>query len=223
MTGGRTFKRKLGARGEGVAEWVVTFADLMTLLFCFFVLLTTLSTQPKRCDGIQNYLSMNRDQFKNYELRSSKLQCILSLPSDYLFSSGSDVIQRRALNALAPLFRKIRELDEHKRDLIIVQGHTDNVPIKTKRFPSNWELSSARSTNMATYLVNTMKYPKENVSVSAFADSKPKIPYINAVGAPKRGNELQRARRTNRRVEIILANQPKTRKDTSLLFDGRQD
>ncbi len=207
--------------GGGVPEWIVTFADLMTLLFCFFVLLTTLSTQPKNCSGIENYLSSNRTKFKNFELRSSKLQCILSLPSDYLFTSGSDAVQRGALNSLAPLFRAIRQMDEHANDLLVVEGHTDDVPIKTKKFPSNWELSSARATNIATYLVNQVGYPGTTVSVSAYADSRPKERYEDIYGARKTGAELRAARKTNRRVEIILANQPKAREETQMLFDGR--
>ncbi|MBU3914780.1 OmpA family protein [bacterium] len=207
--------------GTSVPEWVITFADLMSLLFCFFVLLTTLSTQPKNCTGIQNYLTQNRRDFKNYELRSTKLKCILSLPSDYLFSSGSDVVQRKGLNSLAPMFSAIKKMDEHKNDLIIVEGHTDDVPIKTKKFPSNWELSSARATNIATFLVNTIDFPNDRVSVSAYADSRPKDPYTDTFGSKKRNDALQEARKTNRRVEIILANQPKSRDETTMLFDGR--
>ncbi len=207
--------------GGGIPEWVVTFADLMTLMFCFFVFMTTLSTQPKNCSGIQDYLTLNRRSFKNYELRSTKLQCIISLPSDYLFRSGSDVVQRRGLNSLAPMFRAIKKMNEHKKDLIIVEGHTDDVPIKTKKFPSNWELSSARATNIATFLVNKMKYSSTKVSIGAYADSRPKIPYLDRNGRKKRARDLRKARKTNRRVEIILANQPKSRNETTMLFDGK--
>ncbi len=207
--------------GGGVPQWIVTFADLMTLLFCFFVLLTTLSTQPKSCTGIMEYLESNSDRFKNFELRSSKLQCVLSLPSDYLFKSGSDVVQAGALRSLAPMFRAIKEMEEHKKDLLIVEGHTDDVPIKTKKFPSNWELSSARATNIATYLVNQLNYPHSMVSVSAYADSRPKERYVDDYGKRKRGAELRETRKTNRRVEIILEKQPKSREETKVLFDGR--
>ena len=206
--------------GGGIPEWVVTFADLMTLLFCFFVLLTTLSTQPKNCGELKDYLDSNRNRFKSYELRSSKLECILSLPSDYLFRSGSDIIQPRALEGLIPLFAKIRNLKEHAKDMVIVEGHTDNVPIRTRRFPSNWELSSSRSTNMATFLVKKMKYPGDMVSVRAFADNQPKVNYLDDYGRPLVGRDLSDVRRINRRVEIILIKQPTSRKLTNLLFDG---
>ncbi|MCP4749583.1 MAG: OmpA family protein [Proteobacteria bacterium] len=206
--------------GGGVPEWIVTFADLMTLLFCFFVLLTTLSTQPKNCGGIQKYLNDNRKRFKHYELRSTKLQCILSLPSDFLFVSGGDAIKPRALNAMAPMFKAIKSMDEHKNDLITVEGHTDNVPIRTRRFPSNWELSSARATNMAAFLVNRIRFPGERLSVGAYADGRPKVEYVDHYGKRKTGKALREARKANRRVEIILSNQPKAREDTTMLFDG---
>ena len=147
---------------------------------------------------------------------------MLSLPSDYLFRSGSDIVQKRALTALEPLFRSIRKMDEHKNDLIIVEGHTDDIPIRTRKFPSNWELSSARATNIATFLVNRLKYPSTMVSASSYADSRPKESYIDDYGRKKRGAELRKVRQANRRVEIILANQPKSRNETKLLFDGRE-
>ncbi len=206
---------------DGVPAWIVTFADLMTLLFCFFVLLTTLSTQPKNCNGIRNYLEQRKEAFKNYELRSGKLQCVLSLPSDYLFRSGGDAIQRRALVALFPLFKAIKTMSEHRDDLIIVAGHTDNVPIKTRRFPSNWELSSARATNIARFLVDRVKYSSSSVSVNAYGDGNPKIAYKDEYGKAKTGTKLKEARTINRRVEIILANQQVKQSSQTLLFDGK--
>ena len=216
--------RKSGPRPrrvDDVPSWIVTFADLMTLLFCFFVILTTLSTQPKNCDGIEKYLSFNREKFKNYELRSTKLECILSLPSDFLFLSGEDTIHGKALEALEPLFRSIKGMEEHKRDLLVVEGHTDDVPIKTTKFASNWELSSARATNIATFLIGQIEYPSDMISISAYADSRPKMEYVDYYGKELTGAALKNVRQVNRRVEIILARQPESRKKTSLIFDGR--
>ncbi|HUJ76910.1 MAG TPA: flagellar motor protein MotB, partial [bacterium] len=120
--------------------WFISMADLMSLLFAFFVLLTSASAAPKDCNGLAKYLDDHRAQYKNFELQSSKLQCVIILPSDFLFQSGEDKLQAAALVPLRPLFQEIVQLPEHKNDLVIVEGHTDNVPIATKRFPSNWEL-----------------------------------------------------------------------------------
>ena len=74
----------MSRRGSSEGGWVTTFADLMTLLFCFFVLINALSTQPKNCSDLDKFLNDNKEQFKKFELRSTKLSCIVSLPQDFL-------------------------------------------------------------------------------------------------------------------------------------------
>ena len=101
-----------GAEKSDSGDWIITFADLMTLLFCFFVLLTTLSTAPKNCAGLVDYFEQNRAFFKNFELRNSKLECVITLPSDFLFRSGEDRLQPAALRRLGPLFRTIDQLND---------------------------------------------------------------------------------------------------------------
>ena len=208
---------KGATESSGSDEWVVTFADLMTLLFCFFVLLTYLSTAPKNCNGLADYFERNRRAYKNFELRNSKLECIISLPSDFLFRSGEDKLQSRAFTRLRPLFQTIKKLDEHKKDLIIVEGHTDNVPIRTRRFPSNWELSSARATNVSSF-VRGQGLPSRRLSVRAYAEQKPRVPYVDERGRKLTGRKLLAARRTNRRVDIILQDPPTKIEELSLLF-----
>ncbi|MGK0290691.1 MAG: flagellar motor protein MotB [bacterium] len=208
-------------RQQKDGDWLLTFADLFTLLFCFFVLLTTLSTQPKDCQSLKEYLDSNRKQYKNYELRSTKLECIISLPSDFLFRSGSAEIQRRALSTIGSLFRTIKRMPEHENDLVIVEGHTDDIPIRTKRFPSNWELSSARATELSTFLINQMKYKGDSVSIRAFAAFKSKASYFDDTGKRLKGTKLKKVRQRNRRVEIILVNKPKSLATSKLLFDGK--
>lgn len=198
-------------------DWVVTFADLMALLFAFFVLLTFISTAPKNCAGLAEFLEKNRRAYRNFELRNSKLECVITLPADFLFRSGEDVMQPRALRRLAPLFRHIKDLEEHSEDLIIVEGHTDNLPIRTRKFPSNWELSSARATNVTAFL-RRLGIPQERLSIQAYADQRPRVSYRDNVGKSLRGGALRNARRSNRRVEIILKDRPKEIQEYGLLF-----
>ena len=204
--------------GSSEGGWVTTFADLMTLLFCFFVLINALSTQPKNCSDLDKFLNDNKEQFKKYELRSTKLSCIVSLPQDFLFRSGDAILKKGAFKALSPLFKKILEIPEHKSDLMTVEGHTDNVPMRSKKFPSNWELSSARATAIATMLINSLKYPEESISIVGFADTRPKVSYTDQSGSLLKGSELKNARRTNRRVEIVLTTPPKSLEESTLLF-----
>lgn len=202
---------------SGDGAWIVTFADLMTLLFCFFVLLTTLSTAPKNCNSLAQYFEENKRFYRNFELRNSKLECVITLPSDFLFKSGQDKLQQKAMRKLRPLFRKIKTLEEHKKDLIIVEGHTDNLPIRTQQFPSNWELSSSRANNVGRFVVS-MGLPEKQLSVRAFADKRPRVPYLDGSGRKVRGRALSRARLKNRRVEILLVNPPTKLEEYGVLF-----
>jgi flagellar motor protein MotB len=209
------------AYGEGAQEtpelWFISLADLFSLLFSFFVLLTSVSAAPKNCNGLALYFEQHRQQYTNFELRGTKSECIITLPSDYLFQSGEDQLQAASLTRLRQLFEEVRTLKEHETDFIVVEGHTDEVPIHTKKFPSNWELSSARATNVANFM-RQVGLKADKVSVRAFADNRPRIPYIDDFGKALAGNTLQEARRRNRRVEIVLANAPSRLETYALLF-----
>ncbi len=100
---------------------------------------------------------------------------------------------------------------------MIVEGHTDNVPIRTRRFPSNWELSSARATNVSAFL-RREGIPEHRLSVRAYADQRPRVPYQDDNGRPLRGRALQVARKKNRRVELILVNPPTEIEEFGVLF-----
>jgi len=210
------------SRASSEGGWITTFADLMTLLFCFFVLLTTLSTQPKKCSEIEQFLKNNKKRYEKYELRSTKLSCIISLPQDYLFSSGEAVLKRGAFKELSPLFLKILEIPEHRKDLLTVEGHTDNVPMRSKKFPSNWELSATRATSIASMLINRLKYPEKSISVNGYADTRPKASYTDSIGSPIKGSALKKARKINRRVEIVITTPPKSMEESTLLFGEKK-
>ena len=72
-----------------------------------------------------------------------------------------------------------------------IEGHTDNAPIRTERFPSNWELSASRAAEVARKLVSA-GFPPVQLSIEAFAQYRPKVP-----------NDSRQGRATNRRIEIV--------------------
>jgi chemotaxis protein MotB len=88
---------------------------------------------------------------------------------------------------------KIRQLLADTRGTVSVSGHTDNSPIKTERFRSNWDLSSARAVSVAHELMLGGVVAAERVSVSGHADTK-----------PLDESDSDAARGRNRRVEIIV-------------------
>jgi chemotaxis protein MotB len=114
---------------------------------------------------------------------------VIHLPEFLFFETGKAEIRPQAeplLNRLAELLRKIP-------NPVVVEGHTDNVPIHTAQFPSNWELSVHRATNLVRYLIE-----KEHLDPSRFA----------AAGygeyAPLASNDDEAGRRLNRRVDIVI-------------------
>jgi len=76
---------------------------------------------------------------------------------------------------------------------IQVEGHTDNIPIRTLRFPSNWELSAIRATNVVKFFIERCQLPPERFSAMGFAEYRPLLPNTSPLNQSK-----------NRRVEIII-------------------
>jgi len=76
---------------------------------------------------------------------------------------------------------------------IRVEGHTDNIPINSSLFPSNWHLSVARALNTAYYLINNEGVPPDRVSIVGNAEFK-----------PIESNETAYGRALNRRVDIVI-------------------
>lgn len=112
--------------------------------------------------------------------------------SDHLFASGNARIEP----ALEPVVLRIAEALERVPGSILVTGHTDDVPIRTARFPSNWELSKERAASVAGLIARKVSSPAR-LRVEGLADSEPLAP---------NDSPLNRAR--NRRVVIILRSVP---------------
>ena len=83
--------------------------------------------------------------------------------------------------------------------MIFVEGHTDDSPISSERYPSNWELSAARASLVVRMLENK-GFRKDRLSPQGFADSRPILPNRDEAGKPIPDNQAQ-----NRRVVIRIA------------------
>ncbi|VBB42481.1 conserved hypothetical protein [uncultured Desulfatiglans sp.] len=114
---------------------------------------------------------------------------VILLEDAVLFDSGKAEINSQAFNQLDAIQNII--ISVHNR--VRIEGHTDDVPICTPRFPSNWELSTARAVNVLKYFTASGLVDPGRFSAVGYADSKPLVP-----------NESPEARRKNRRVEIVL-------------------
>jgi chemotaxis protein MotB len=106
------------------------------------------------------------------------------------FPSASAMLQK----GFEPVMDKIGEAVAKTRGKIIIAGHTDDVPIKTAAYRSNWELSSARALTIAHYILDKKRIDPMRLLIESYADTK-----------PLKDNNSPEARALNRRVEIVIA------------------
>ncbi len=221
------------------ATWLVTYADLMTILLVFFVLLYTLAffekekykhavetikvqiekdanlfglmelmEVPETMDtkitieditGMHSKEKILFDKITKFARTSSQKQnistrildgkIIVSVKGKALFNSGSASLNSTAISIFNEI---ILILDDYPEYNINIKGHTDNIPIATKVFPSNWELSAVRATTVLKYLIAKGINPKR-LTATGFGMVMPLVP-----------NTSKNNRAQNRRVEFVL-------------------
>ncbi len=110
------------------------------------------------------------------------------LGDSLLFDSSKAIIKREGKFAIQQLVPVLKKLNQP----IIVEGHTDDEPINTVLYPSNWELAAARASSVLHYLVS-QGIPKKHVSAVSYADTRPLKP---------NDNKLNRS--INRRVNLVI-------------------
>ncbi|MEM1440009.1 MAG: flagellar motor protein MotB [Pseudomonadota bacterium] len=248
--------------GGGVPAWVMTFADLMTLLMCFFVLLLAFSemdaqkfkelsgsvknafgvqaeiearTIPKgtsviarefspgkpqptlindvrqfTIDSNQNTLEFDEEEDNDElereaerirraleaEIQDGALavvteqdKVVIHILEKASFGSGDATVRQ----TFKPTLNKIANLLTSSNGRIDVAGHTDNVPISTSRFRSNWELSTGRAVSVAQLLLGSAELEPRRFTVTGHADTKPRAE-----------NDTAEGRAANRRVDIRI-------------------
>lgn len=131
---------------------------------------------------------------KSVELEIDARGLVIRFPDNVLFDSGSADIKVDALKSLTAIGNILNKKDYNKNH-IRVEGHTDNVPINTFRYPSNWELSTARSTNVIEYLIANIGLNPNRLSASGYGEYHPIASNDNNSGKAK-----------NRRVDIVILN-----------------
>ncbi|MEJ2101338.1 MAG: OmpA family protein [Desulfobacterales bacterium] len=115
----------------------------------------------------------------------------MRLSEHALFDQGAADISVDAL----PLLDKIGAVISKTEYLIRIEGHTDNLPIHTELFPSNWELSTARAVNVLRYFIKNHNIDPRRLAAEGFGEFHPLV-----------ANDSPENRAKNRRVEIIFIN-----------------
>ena len=138
--------------------------------------------------ALQRMLLRSRLQDK-LRVRLDRRGVTVSLSEAGFFDTGSAQVRADALPTLHDLAETLKVADAP----IAVEGHTDNVPISTQQFPSNWELSTVRATTIVRYLVEQQGYDPLRLSATGFAEYRP-------VG----DNATADGRALNRRVDLVI-------------------
>jgi len=136
-------------------------------------------------DALMNYKS---DELSVYTKDGN---VYVSLAEKLLFKSGSDVVDpkgREALKSLALVIANTKDIS------VMIEGHTDNVPIKTKLFKDNWDLSTARATSIVRILTIENSFDSNRITASGRGQFH-----------PIKDNETAEGRAGNRRTEVILS------------------
>lgn len=115
------------------------------------------------------------------------------LQGEVLFDSGSDQLRPEGAASLLKLGSGLLPLlNEEPDQAVLIGGHTDNVPIATERFPSNWALATARAEAVARIFLSA-GLPAQRLVIGGFGAHR-----------PRRDNTSEEGRRQNRRIEILL-------------------
>ncbi|MCU7834072.1 MAG: OmpA family protein [gamma proteobacterium symbiont of Taylorina sp.] len=143
---------------------------------------------------------INENQLKNnLTVKNEQKGLVLIVQDISMFKSGSAEIT----SAIKPILLDIGQILSKLNIEIDVEGHTDDIPISTKEFASNWELSSKRATNVVHFFIEKCAMEPSLVSASGYAENRPRYSYLDEQASK------------NRRIEIVV----KKKYDSELLHD----
>lgn len=134
---------------------------------------------------------IEQEGLQGVELEIQERGLIIRFAEQVFFDLGQATLKPEALEILDNLADQLRELPNPLR----VEGHTDDWPIRTSTFPSNWELSVHRATNVVRHLIEEDGFDPEKLSVAGYSEYRPIRP-----------NDTAQNRALNRRVDIVILN-----------------
>ncbi|MBI4369120.1 MAG: OmpA family protein [Elusimicrobia bacterium] len=202
--------RKKGG-GDDVGLWLMSYADMITLLFAFFVVLASMSTiNQAKFEMLSEHFAEVKGKTPLAELQKSIQEMVqqknlasqvnvslspqgvrVQFAEALLFELGKAEIRPHSALVLQAMVDIIKKPPIHDR-LVIVEGHTDSVPIETKIYPSNWELSAARASRIIRFF-EEMGVDKGRLEAKGYADTRPAATLVK--GKPQA---------ENRRVVMII-------------------
>lgn len=142
--------------------------------------------------ALSNKIKRSLDDLSDEDVDVKVLKGVVfvSLSDKMLFKSGSYVIQDRAGEVLGKLSKILHDYKDYD---ILIEGHTDNVPITNACIKDNWDLSAMRATTIARYFQNSLGINPARITAGARSE------YV-----PKASNDTETGRSINRRTEVII-------------------
>lgn len=214
-------KKMKAEKGEGL--WLMSFSDMSLILMSFFVLQLSYSTpdkrkyenvaesiaessaEPKSNKPKQNLKSIEKSLSavikdkkldKVAEVKSNVNGLAIELKDQILFDSGAAAVNGKNAKTLESVMQIIAKTPGTYK--IVIEGHTDDVPVKKGPFGSNWDLSAARGISLLESF-KARGVSEDRISVVALAQTRPKVDITG-----RKGEELKKARAANRRVVIRI-------------------
>ena len=211
--------------------WAVTYADLVTLLLTFFILLLViLNDAEKHIDRVINMLldETYKELKENVESSYVSVDRVtkgvkITLASGRLFKSMDDEVQPlvypllRQIGGIVRVSKLLNVYDDDRFANLLTaiekrggflnveircEGHTDDLPLpKNAPFQSNWDLSTSRALNIVKLLSDFSKISESKFSAMGYGEHRPVLP-LNSMG--KNSVDIRKARAKNRRVEIYM-------------------
>lgn len=201
-------QRLSGAEGDDTSLWMFPYSNLMLILVILFVGFYSYSglktveyeaalAQMESGGEAKKEVALAQNMKKFIEDSSMKGRASLEITasaisikmdSPVIFDSGSADLRDESLPLLENLLAHLKDMG----NVIVVEGHTDNVPINTPRFGSNWELSASRAFSVIGYFIGEGIEPARLVA-HGFGEYRPMAP-----------NDTEQGRAKNRRIEITI-------------------
>ena len=223
-------KKKRHEEHENHERWLISYADFITLLFAFFVVMySTASINAGKLRAVSDAMSSAFHPFISFSASAIRLTreqtateilkldmglyvkvvaelnkvdrqsritvakesrgIVIRMADKLLFEVGKAEVLPEAKPALDKIAALIRSSPNH----VQIEGHTDNIPINTAVYPSNWELSAARAVGIMRYFVDEKGIDPDRFSIAGYAEYRPLV-----------SNDTLEGRAKNRRVEIVL-------------------
>lgn len=204
-------------------RWLLSYADLLTLLFSLFVVLFASAYHdrkhahdvsvavkqafegkppPAPHQNSLNDVQATLHQHLGADIQSGKIRVslesrglVVQLNDASFFASGDDRVRPESYATIGEIAQVLVPLP----NLITVEGHSDATAIHSSRFQDNWELSAARGVAVVRQLTNDLGLAPNRLSVTAYADTR-----------PRSDNSSEDGRAQNRRVDIVILSETKT-------------